>query len=640
MSNVSLDCLFEPLNMPNLQLKNRLFMAPIGTGYPVDQLTRFLSARARGGVAMITTGETCIHLSGRAGMKNETLLENDADIAPLAELARSVKNAGARIILQLNHSGRYSFASLTGREAVAPSAVMSGYTGETPRELSTAEADDLVIAFAEAAVRAREAGFDGVEFCGSSGYLISQFLSPVTNKRTDKYGGDVTGRASFIISILGETRKLVGADFNICVKFDADDGMTGGVTLEESRQFAPLLVEAGADRLHVWAGWHEASRPMLPMSVPAGAFVYLAEEIKKTVNVPVSTVGRINTPELAAEIIAGGRADLVGLARALMADADFVNKAREGRVSEIRRCTACCHCFDSLAKAIRSGEEIRLVCAVNPELGWEGMNAVRPSTNPRHVAVAGAGPAGLEAARVASLRGHRVTLYEKDSKIGGMVNLSFVPPHKEELKGIIDYYSSQITKNNIELKLSKEFDLNEMQTLNPDVVVLATGAGINLTKIPGAEERAVTATEVLAGTARVGSTAVVIGGGMMGLETAEYLADKGCKVTVVEMDKIAKDIGPTMRWDFVSRVRRKMSILSQTSVLGISEKGVRVLDRNNAEKDINADTIVIASGLESIRGIRDSEELKKIEYYVIGSCKEPGRIDEAIRDGFNAGCII
>ena len=626
--------------MPNLQLKNRLFMAPIGTGFPIEQLTRFLAARAMGGVAMITTGETCVHPGGRAGMKNETLIETDAHVAPLAELARTVKNAGAKIILQLNHAGRYSFASLTGREAVAPSAVMSGYTGETPRELTTTEADDLVIAFANAAARAREAGFDGVEFCGSSGYLISQFLSPVTNKRTDKYGGDAVGRAAFIISILKETRRVVGADFNICVKFDADDGMSGGVTLNESKQFAPLLVEAGADRLHVWAGWHEASRPMLPMSVPAGAFVYLAEEIKKVVSVPVSTVGRINTPELAAKIISEGRADLVGLARALMADADFVNKAREGRAGEIRRCTACCHCFDSLAKAIRSGEEMRLVCAVNPELGWEGMNAVRPSANPRRVAVVGAGPAGMEAARVAALRGHRVTLYEKEERIGGMVNLSFVPPHKEELKGVIDYYASQMAKNNIELKLSKEFDINEMRAVNPDVVVLATGAGINSVKIPGAEGRSVTATEVLSGEAQAGGTAVVIGGGMIGLETAEYLADKGCRVTVVEMDKIAKDIGPTMRWDFVSRIRRKMNILSQTRVLEVRGNSVLVLDRNNIGKEINADTVVIASGLESIRGIRDSEELKKIEYYVIGSCKKPGQIDEAIRDGFNDGCII
>lgn len=639
--SVSFDCLFEPLNMHNLQLKNRFYMAPIGTGFNIEQMIPFLAARARGGTALITTGETCVHPGGRAGIKNETLLENDKDIAPLAKLAKAVKNEGAKIVIQLNHAGRYTFGSRIGSQSVAPSAIISGYIGEMPRELSTGEADDLVTAFAQAALRAREAGFDGVEFMGSSGYLISEFLSPLTNKRTDKYGGDALGRATFIISILKETRKLVGNDYNICVKFDADDGMKGGITLNESRQFAPALVEAGADRLHVWAGWHEATRPMLPMSVPPGAFVYLAEEIKKIVSVPVSAVGRINYPELAAEIILKGQADLVGMARALMADADFVNKTRDGRTKEIRRCTACCHCFDCIVRGIKSGGEAKLYCAVNPEVGLEGENPVKRSDRAKRVAVIGAGPAGLEAARVASMRGHKVIIYEKDSKIGGMVNLSFLPPHKEELKSLVDYYSHQIKINNIELQLGKEFSIAELSNIKPDVVVLATGAKITSSKIPGAAENEIfTAIEVLEGWADTGSTVAVIGGGMIGLETAEYLADQGRKVTVIEMDKIASDVGSTMRWEFISRIRRKMNILSSTRVLEIRDNGVLVLDRNNNEKEIQADSIVIAAGMESVRDLANAIAISGVEYYVIGSCKEPGRIDDAIKDGFDVGCII
>jgi 2,4-dienoyl-CoA reductase-like NADH-dependent reductase (Old Yellow Enzyme family)/thioredoxin reductase len=641
MSNSGLDCLFEPLNMPNMKLKNRFFMAPIGTGFSIEQMTPFLAARAKGGTALITTGETSVHPGGRAGIKNETVLENDNDIAQLSKLAKAVKSDGAKIVLQLNHAGRYSFGGRVGGQAVAPSAVMSGYTGETPRELSTGEADDLVIAFARAALRAREAGFDGVEFLGSSGYLISEFLSPLTNKRTDKYGGDAVGRAAFIISILKEARKLVGSDFNLCVKFDADDGMKGGVTLTESRQFAPALATAGADRLHVWAGWHEATRPMLPMSVPAGAFVYLAEEIKKTVSVPVSTVGRINYPELAAEIIAKGQADLVGLARGLMADPDFVNKTRDGRVKEIRRCTACCHCFDDLLAGLKSGGEVNLSCAVNPELGKESENLIKKSDKPKHVVVIGAGPAGLEVSRVASMRGHKVTIYEKDAKIGGMVNLSFVPPHKEELKSIIDYYSYQIKLNNLNVKLSKEFDTVEMEKIKPDVVVLASGAKIISSKITCTSKTCVfTASDVLEGKADTGDMVVVIGGGMVGLETAEYLADKGKKVTVIEMDKIASDMGSTVRWEFISRIRRKISILSSTRVLEIREKGVLVLDKDNNEKEIHADTVVLAAGMESVRDLANDIAIKGVEYYLVGSCKEPGQIDEAIKDGFNVGCAI
>jgi 2,4-dienoyl-CoA reductase-like NADH-dependent reductase (Old Yellow Enzyme family)/thioredoxin reductase len=641
MSNSGFDCLFEPLNMPNLKLKNRFFMAPIGNGFTIEEMIPFLAARARGGTALITTGETCVHPGGKAGIKNEPSLENDNDIAPLAKLARAVKRDGAKIVIQLNHTGRYSFGSRVGRQAVAPSAIMSGYTGEMPRELSTGEADDLVTAFAQAALRAREAGFDGVEFMGSSGYLISQFLSPLTNKRTDKYGGDVLGRATFIILILKEARKLVGPDFNLCVKFDADDGMKGGVTLNESRQYAPALVSAGADRLHVWAGWHEATRPMLPMTVPAGAFVYLAEEIKKIVSVPVSTVGRINYPEIAAEIIAKGQADLVGLARALMADPDFVNKIRDGRVKEIRRCTACCHCFDAIVAGIKGGTDAKLICAVNPELGREGENLLKKADKRKHVVVAGAGPAGLELSRVASLRGHKVTIYEKDEKIGGMVNLSFVPPHKEELKSIVDYYEHQIKINNINIKLNSEFNINEIQNIKPDVVVLATGAKIILTNIPGASENKVyTALEVLEDKADTGDTVLIIGGGMVGLETAEYLSDKGKKVTVVEMDKIAADIGSTSRWEFISRIRRKMDILSFTRVLEIRNKSVLVLDKNNTEKEILADSIVLAAGMESVRDLANDIAIKGVEYYLVGSCKEPGQIDDAIRDGYNVGCII
>jgi 2,4-dienoyl-CoA reductase-like NADH-dependent reductase (Old Yellow Enzyme family)/thioredoxin reductase len=640
MSNAAFNCLFEPLNMPNLKLKNRFFMAPIGTGFSIEELIPFLSARARGGTAMITTGETSIHPGGRGGMKNETLMESDDDIAPLSKLAKAVKKDGAKIVLQLNHCGRYSFGSRVGGQSVAPSAIMSGFTGEMPRELSTAEADDLIMSFAKAALRSREAGFDGVEFMGSSGYLIAEFLSPLTNKRTDKYGGDAVGRAAFIISILRETRKLVGPDFNLCVKFDGDDGMSGGVTLNESKQFAPALVEAGADRLHVWAGWHESPRPMLPMTVPHGAFVYLAEEIKRIVTVPVSAVGRINYPEIAAEIISKGKADLVGLARGLIADADFVNKTRDGKVNEIRRCTACCHCFDCILGGMKSGGATNFYCAINPEVGREGENLIKKAGQSKRVAVIGAGPAGLETARVASMRGHRVTMYEKDSKIGGMVNLSLVPPYKDELKNITEYYSHQIKNNNIEVRLSTEFTIDEMVKLKPDAVVLATGARIVMSNISNSGNNIFTALEILNGREAEGKSVIVIGGGMVGLETAEYLSDKGKDVTVIEMDRIASDIGSTTRWEFISRIRRKMKILSSTRVLEIRTNSVLVMDKNNARKEIPAESVVLATGMQSIRDLANSIAIKGMEYYLVGSCKEPGRIDEAIKDGFNVGCII
>ncbi len=641
MYNKELKCLFKPLNMPNLKLKNRFYMAPMGTGFDIDKTTDFLAARAKGGVALITTGEASVHPGGRAGLKNELLAENDNDIVSLSRLAKAAQKEGAKIVLQINHAGRYSSGKKVGGQSVAPSAIMSGYTGETPRELTTGEADDLVIAFAEAALRGRKAGFDGVELMGSSGYLISQFLSPLTNKRKDKYGGDTLGRASFLTSIIKETRKVVGPDFNICVKFDADDGMQGGITIDESKIFAPALVAAGADRLHIWAGWHESRRPMLPMSVPAGAFTYLATEIKNIVTVPVSTVGRINDPFIAAKIIAEGKADLIGLGRALLADPEFVIKTEQDRLKEIRRCTACCHCFDRILSSTKKGEDTEIYCALNPETGREGENLIKKAGKPRHVAIAGAGPAGLEAARVAAMRGHKVTLYERSMKIGGMVNLSFIPPYKNELKNIVDYYSCHAESNKINIKTNKEFTIDEIKTIKPDVVIFATGAKPAFPKIPGlAENKVYTAIEVLEGKVYAGENVAIIGGGMIGLETAEFLADNGRKVTVIEMDRIASDIGPTSRPGIISRIKQKAEILSSTRVLEIRNKSILVSGKDNREKEIFADTIVLAAGMESYTDWMKESALNGIEYYRIGSCKNPGQIDDAISDGFNIGCTI
>jgi 2,4-dienoyl-CoA reductase-like NADH-dependent reductase (Old Yellow Enzyme family)/thioredoxin reductase len=641
MNTSELKVLFEPLNMPNLKLKNRFYMAPMGTGFDIEKSIHFFAARAKGGVALITTGESSVHPSGRAGLINELLVESDNDISALSRLAKSAQVHGAKIALQLNHAGRYSPGKKVGGRSVAPSAIMSGYTGEIPKELTTGEADDLVIAFSGAALRAQKAGFDGVELMGSSGYLISQFLSPLTNKRNDKYGGDILGRATFLISIIKETRNLVGPDFNICVKFDADDGMHGGVTLNESKIFAPALVAAGADRLHVWAGWHESTRPMLPMTVLAGAFTYLAAEIKKTVTVPVSAVGRINDPFIAAKIIAEKKADLIGLGRTLLADPDFVIKTEQGRLKEIRKCTACCHCFDRILTSTKRGEDTEIYCALNPEAGREGENLIKKTERPRHIAIAGAGPAGLEAARILAIRGHRVTIYEKNVKIGGMVNLSFIPPYKDELKNIIDYYSNQIELNKINLQTNKEFTIDEIKREKQDVVIFATGAKSAFPKIPGLDVNKVySAIEVLEGKVYAGATVAIIGGGMIGLETAEFLADNGRKVIVIEMDRIASDIGPTSRWGIISRIKQKTEVLASTRVLEIRAGSILVSGKDNIEREIFADTIVLATGLESNIDRIDENALKGTEYYRIGSCKNPGQIDDAISDGFTIGCKI
>ena len=642
MRDKKLDLLFEPLEIPNLKLKNRFFMAPMGTTFTVAQTTDYLVARAKGEVALITTPEFSIHPSGRAGMVNELFFETDDDIKTWTPLVKAVQNADAKIVAQLNHAGRYSYSKLIGKQSVAPSPIASRYTGETPRKLTTQEVDDLVIAFGEAALRARKAGFDGIELLGSSGYLISQFLSPLTNKREDKYGGDVLQRAGFLFSVLKEIRERVGSDFNVCVKYDAEDGMEGGKTLEDSLILAPEIVKAGADRLHIWAGWHEATRPMLPMSVPRGAFAYLAKAIKDVVDVPVSTVGRINDPYVAADILAKGKADLIGLGRTLLCDPEFVKKTMDGRTKEIRKCTACCYCFDQVMRAIKGDQTAELKCSINAELGREGEGLLKPASGKRRVVVVGGGPAGMEVARVAAVRGHKVVLFEENDKLGGMVNVAYLPPHKEELKNLVDYYVCQMDILNVDVNLGKSLNLEKLKAIRPDVVIFATGAEPLIPKMPGIDgKQVVTAIEILKGTKAAGETIVVIGGGLIGVETAEFLAEKGKDVTIVEMLKsVAVDIGPTMRWGVVSRVKKKTHILTLTRAIEVKQGCVVVEGQDKSVKEISADTVVVASGLKCRTSLAESVGKSGIECHVIGSCRRPGQIADAVEDAFAIGCKV
>jgi 2,4-dienoyl-CoA reductase-like NADH-dependent reductase (Old Yellow Enzyme family)/thioredoxin reductase len=638
-----MESLFRPIKIGDMELKNRIVMAPMGTcfatvdGYVSDQMVDYYIERARGGAGLITVEATCVDAPlGKAGPWLP-MISDDKYIPGLKRLAEAVQAEGAKISLQLMHAGRYAFSFVIGTQPVAPSPIASRYTKETPRELTTEEVEAIIEKFGDAARRALEAGFNAVELMGCSGYLISQFTSPLTNKRADRFGGDTAARASFAVEIIRNIREKVGRDFPISFKHSVDEYMPGGTTIEDSKIIVKRAEEAGASIIHAWAGWHESPTPMLPMSVKRGAFVHLAEAMKEAVNIPVIAVGRINDPRLADQVIREGKADLVAFGRAFLADPYFPKKAEEGRFDDIRMCIGCCRCFDTLMRG-----RPPVVCSLNAELGREGKKRIKSTNMTKKVLIIGGGPGGMEAARVAALRGHEVTLWEEKSRLGGNMVLASVAPYKEEISNITNYLTHQVGKLGVKVELNKEATLEAVIEANADEVILACGASPIIPEIPGVKGgNVVTAIDVLAGKAKAGGRVVVIGGGMIGCEVAEFLLDKVEKVILVEMlEKIAQDIGPTTQWVVRRRIKdSEIGVLTSAKVTSIQDKGVTV-EKEGKTQTIAADTIVLAVGLKSNKELTEALRGKVPRLHPIGDCTKVNKILEAIHAGFEVGCEI
>jgi 2,4-dienoyl-CoA reductase (NADPH2) len=637
---LSLKFLFEPIKMGSLTIKNRIVMPTVTTGFSVgpvtQQLTDYFVERAKGGAGMIFVGICGIEKE----LKYTVDVSSDDSIPGLKSLAQSIKAKGAKAGLQAFHPGRYEFTWITGRKPVSASDVASSLAGtEKPRPLTVSEIEKIEDEYAQAALRAKKAEFDAVEFIGSAGYLISQFLSPATNKRTDGYGGKIENRVRFPLEIVERAKKLVGESYPITFRLSGEELIPGGNGLEETKFIAKKLEDAGVVAFNITAGWHESRVPMITMDVPRGGFVYLAEGVKKVLSsAKVIASNRINDPLLADRIISEGRADMISMGRPLIADPELPRKALEGRFDDIRTCIACNQgCFDHLFQASP------ITCTVNPMVGKEGKIKIEPAKQKKKIVVVGGGPAGLEAAMIAAKRGHNVVLFEKNKSLGGQINLAAVPPHKEELGNIVTYIANQIRKLNVKVNLGKEATLELISKEKPDAVIIATGAQPASPNIPTEKGQTILqAWDVLAGNEPKGKNIVIAGGGGVGCYTAHYLAEKkGKKVTIVEMlDKVANDVGVSSRWILRKELADSgVNMVIQARLLRIGKDSV-VIKKGDKEESIPADAVVIALGANADNKLYGEAKGKFTELYSVGDCVKPRKALEAIHEGFDVGLKV
>lgn len=631
--------LFQEGQIGRLRLKNRTIMPPMGTVLAApdqsitDHYMNYHFQRAEGGVALQILGVVSVDRLGPP-LPCVPGIYHDKFVPGLARLANGIHERGGKVAAQLHHAGRAAYPRVIGEQSVAPSPLPCLAVGDTPRELTVREIEDLVEAFGDAALRAQRAGLDAVEIHGAHGYLVAQFLSPLSNRRTDAYGGDVEGRVRFAREIIENIKGKTTAGFPVIFRISADEFLEEGLIQQEALEMANILEKAGADAIHVSAGsFYDMGAPekiIAPMYLPRGPLVELAANMKKAVGVPVIAVGSM-TGELAEQILKDGRCDFVAFGRALIADPHYVRKLNEQREDEICHCIRCNGCLATIFLFKP------LACTVNPRVGREKESELGAAATKKKFMVIGGGPAGMEAAIVAGMRGHEVTLYERSDQLGGeQLKLAMSLPGKEDLKTIVTYRTAMLDGlENVTIKLNEEVDKELVAREKPEVVVVATGGRPHL--MGWDEAGAVTAHDIIGGKAQAGHKVIVTGGGLVGCETAHFLAEQGKDVTVIEMlDDVATDMDIISRMVLLAKMEdRGVEIVTKTEVVEVVNDGVVVTDPQGKRRSIFADTVVLALGVEPVDGLLKELDGLVPELYACGDAKEYGTLMDAIRAAFH-----
>ncbi|MEJ2738616.1 MAG: FAD-dependent oxidoreductase [Dehalococcoidia bacterium] len=642
--------LFQPGYIGKVEIKNRVIMAPMAQmwaeidGRFSQQQIDYYATRAKGGAGLIITEANFVEK--KISPPSDPLavyMDSSYHVPRASELVDAVHDFGAKIAIQLSPGpGRNMGGASPERIPISASAIPSFRDpGILCHELTIDEIKEILKACGEAAERVALAGFDIIEIHAHNGYLIDNFMTPLWNKRTDEYGGNIEGRMRFPVEIIKTMKAATGDTIPISFRYSMEHRFEGGRILAESQEIARILEAAGADVLHVDVGCHDAFQWVQPPNyISPDGFSDLSAAIKQVVNIPVITVGGITSPDIAEEILNARKADFICLGRALIADPDWPVKAEKGQLEEIRPCLRCNEGCIGRAFYLKS-----MSCSVNTLVGKERYYAISRAEKLKKVMVVGGGPGGMEAARIAALKGHKVTLFEREKELGGQLKAASRPPFKTALWALVKYLGFQLDKLGVKVETGKEVTPELINEFKPDVLVIATGARPERSSIPGAGNKNVmTAVDLLSGDKKIGDNVVVAGASLVGCDTALYLALEGKKVNIIKIrpgTAVAGDINQINRATLLEQLaQNNVNFVFDRVIQEFNDRGVLVIDKQGNRQTIEADTIILALGAKPENELVEHIKGEIDELYIVGDCVSPRKVGEAIHEGFVAGWRI